>query len=108
MWPYLFGSGWVWDALLSAGLLAGIIVAIAVLLAPGEQPRGCREAAYDRLQTVWHAYEQGDLTDWEFALLNSPRPAMRPRFLTPAAAVRATAATTPAGGSTETLDAAAD
>jgi hypothetical protein len=108
MWPYLFGSGWVWDVLLSAGVIAGIVVAIAVLLAPGEQPRGYREAAHDRLQTVWHAYEQGDLTDWEFALLNTPRPAMRPQFVTPAAAVPAAAATAPAGEPAEALDAAAD
>lgn len=108
MWPYLFGSGWVWDVLLSAGLVAGIIVAIAVLVSPRKQPAGYVDAAHDRLQTVWHAYEQGDLTDWEFALLNSPRPAMRPQFWTPAATVPVDAARKPAGDSVETLDAAAD
>jgi|SRR5215469_16175271 len=98
----------MWDVLLSAGLIAGIVVAIAVLVAPGEQPGGYAEAAHDRLRSVWQAYEQGDLTDWEFALLTSPRPAIRPRYSTPAGTVPAAAARTPAGDSADTLDAAAD
>lgn len=100
MWPYLFGSGWLWDTLLSAGILAGIIVACAVLLAPQDEPARPVDAVHDRLQTVWHAYEQGDLTEWEFARLITPRPAMQPRHWFPAAAMPA--------GDTAAHDAAAD
>ncbi|HEV2282814.1 MAG TPA: hypothetical protein VGX75_10570 [bacterium] len=76
MWPYLFGSGWPRDIALSAGLIAAIVFAIAVMLARREQPAGYPEAAADRIQTIWHAYEQGDLTEWEFARLITPRPAI--------------------------------
>ncbi|MHB8730336.1 MAG: hypothetical protein ACYDAB_00890 [bacterium] len=96
MWPYLFGSGWLWDMALSAGFLAAIVFAIAAVLAPREQPAGYAGAARDRIQRIWHSYEQGDLTDWEFARLITPRPAMQPRYMFPSAGtmpVRETAAT---------------
>jgi len=80
MWPYLFGSGWLWEVALSAGLVAAIIFAIAVMLAPREQPAGYAAAAQDRIQTIWHAYEQGDLTEWEFARVITSRPAIQPRY----------------------------
>lgn len=73
MWPYLFGSSWVWDTVLSAALVAAVIAGVAVLLAPRRQPAGYADAAHDRTQRIWHAYEQGDLTEWEFARLMSPR-----------------------------------
>jgi hypothetical protein len=76
MWPYLFGSGWPRDIALSAGLIGAIVFAIAVVLARREQPAGYPEAAIDRIQTIWHSYEQGDLTEWEFARLITPHPAM--------------------------------
>lgn len=75
MWPQLFGSGWLGDVLLSAALLTGIIVAIGVLLAGTEQPARRADLEHDWLQTVWHRYEQGDLTPWEFERLATPRPA---------------------------------
>jgi hypothetical protein len=101
MWPHLFGPGWVGDVLLSAALLAAIIVAIAVLLARTEQPAGRADAAHDWIQTVWHRYEQGDLTPWEFERLVNSRPVVRPGYETPAASM-------PAGDTVITHDAAAD
>jgi hypothetical protein len=74
MWPYLFGSGWIWDALLSAGFLALVVAAIAVLLGEADQTAERRGGARDRLQHTWHRYEEGDLTAWEFARLVSSRP----------------------------------
>ncbi|HKX19729.1 MAG TPA: hypothetical protein VJT33_17140 [bacterium] len=73
MWPYLFGSSWARDTVLSAALVAAVIAGVAVLLAPRGEPSGYADAAYDRTQRIWHAYEQGDLTEWEFARLMSPR-----------------------------------
>lgn len=73
MWPYLFGSRWVWDTALSVALIAAVIAGAAVLLAPRREPAEYGDAAHDRTQRIWHAYEQGDLTEWEFARLMSPR-----------------------------------
>jgi hypothetical protein len=28
MWPYLFGTGWEWDMLLSSGIMAAIIASM--------------------------------------------------------------------------------
>lgn len=75
MWPYLFGTGWTWDAALSAGLIVVIALA-AVLLVPRREPAGYADPAHDRVQRIWHSYEQGDLTEWEFARLNSRRASM--------------------------------
>ena len=77
MWPYLvgsewFGSEWLWDAVLSAALVA-VVAAIAVRAASRREPAGNARAAQDRIQRIWHAHEQGDLTEWEFARLISPR-----------------------------------
>jgi hypothetical protein len=102
MWPHLFGQGWVGDALLSAGLLAGILIAIAVLSAGTRQPAGRAEAAHDWLQTVWHRYEQGDLTPWEFERLVTSPPAPVSRY-----AARADRAM-PADDALAAQDAAAD
>lgn len=102
MWPHLFGPSWVWDVVLSTALVAGIIVAIAVLLAGTEQPVRHAGATHDWLQTAWHRYEQGDLTPWEFERLVTSRPAAQPRYLVlPNRA-------TPAGDAVGAHDAAAD
>lgn len=101
MWPSLLGPSWVWDVLLSVALLAGIIVAIAVLLAPREEPRGQRDAAHDWLQTVWHRYEQGDLTPWEFERLVSGSAPRSPHALGAVHAMRE-------AGADSTTDVAAD
>ncbi len=101
MWPHLVGSGWVGDVLLSAGLLVGIIAAIAVLLARTEQPAGRADLTHDWLQTVWHRYEQGDLTPWEFERLVASRPATPSRYLVLPRAM-------PAGDAVAAHDAAAD
>jgi|GEM_PF-3253859 len=107
MWPQLFGSGWVGDVLLSAALLAGIIVAIAVLLAGTEQPAGRTDLEHDWLQTVWHRYEQGDLTPWEFERLVTPRPGAQLLYGAPADHGMPAQATA-AGGASAAHDAAAD
>ncbi len=60
MWPYLFGPGWLWEAALSAGVVAAIVLAIAVMLSRRQAWRA--DAAHDRIQMIWHAYEQVDLT----------------------------------------------
>lgn len=102
MWSHLFGPGWVGDVLLSAGLLAAIIIAIAVLLSGTDQPAGHADGARDWVQTAWHRYEQGDLTPWEFERLVNPRPAAQLRRVP--LADRAA----PAGDGAAAHDAAAD
>ncbi len=83
MWPYLYGSGWLWDTVLSAAVITAVIAGIGVLLAPRREPAGYADAAHDRIQRIWHAYEQGDLTEWEFARLISPRHAAYERRRSP-------------------------
>lgn len=100
MWPYLFGSGWLWEAALSAGVVAAIVLAIAVILS--RRQAGQADAAHDRIQMIWHAYEQGDLTEWEFARLITPRPAVQPRYIFPPAGAM------PRHETVATHDAAAD
>ena len=102
MWPYLFGSGWLWEAALSAGVVAALVLAIAVVLSPRKRPAGHAGAAHDRIQMIWHAYEQGDLTEWEFARLITPRPAVQPRYMFPPAGAM------PRHETVATHDAAAD
>lgn len=102
MWPYLFGSGWLWNAVLSAALVGWIIIGIAVLVAPARKPAGYADAALDRIQRIWHAYEQGDLTEWEFARLISPRHAMYEQRRSP------TVVAGPAGETLVPHDVAAD
>ena len=100
MWPYLFGPGWPWEAALSAGVVAAIVLAIAVMLL--RRQAGHADAAHDRIQMIWHAYEQGDLTEWEFARLITPRPAVQPRYIFPPAGAM------PRHETVATHDAAAD
>ena len=90
----------MWTYLLAAALFAGIvgtIVAMLVLTAPAKST-----ATADVIQAAWHRYEIGDLTDWEFARLVTPRPAMQPRYVFPAVDVM------PASDMAGTHDAAAD
>jgi hypothetical protein len=77
MWPYLFGSGWIWNVLVSAGVLAAAIAVIRTLLVGANDDGGKESAGRDRRQWIWHRYEEGDLTPWEFARLISPRPAVQ-------------------------------
>jgi hypothetical protein len=77
MWPNLFGPGWIWDALLSAGFLAAVAVTAGALLRAPENFMNPGRAGEDRLQQIWHRYEEGDLTPWEFARLMSPRQAVQ-------------------------------
>jgi hypothetical protein len=42
MWPYLFGSGWQWNVLASAGALAlAVVVVAAALRVPGRGAVTC-------------------------------------------------------------------
>lgn len=77
MWPYLFGSGWIWNVLVSAGFLAIIIAGIGAVLVRTEDRDGRGRHGRDGLQRIWGQYEEGDLTPWEFARLMSPRPVIR-------------------------------
>lgn len=77
MWPYLFGSGWIWDVMVSAGLVTVTSVGFAVLLSSADRSSSTGDAGRDPVQTIWHRYEEGDLTSWEFARLMSPRPAVQ-------------------------------
>jgi hypothetical protein len=44
MWPYLFGSGWQWNVLASAGVLAiGVVAVAAALRDPGRGAVACGE-----------------------------------------------------------------
>ncbi|HLW48170.1 MAG TPA: hypothetical protein VKW09_10440 [bacterium] len=74
MWPSLFGAGWVWNAVLSAALAAGVIAVIPVLVRGARRAGRHGTSADDSLQTIWHRFEEGDLTRWEFErLVSSPR-----------------------------------
>jgi hypothetical protein len=62
MWPALFGSGWIWSALVAAALLCFIVGVLGFLfLITVRPPRQVSE-----LERDWHLYEEGDLTRSEF------------------------------------------
>jgi hypothetical protein len=77
MWPDLFGPGWMWDVLASAGLLAIVAGASGALLGRLRRGPGRDRGDGDRLQNIWHRYEEGDLTSWEFARLLSQMQAVQ-------------------------------
>jgi hypothetical protein len=66
MWPELFGSGWVWNVLVS-------VSSVACFLTLGWLVVGARlpQRISDPLQRLCLRYEQGDLTRYEFERLNS-------------------------------------
>jgi uncharacterized membrane protein len=63
MWPDLFGPGWVWGMLVSSCAIAAVVVGLFRTLnfTGGESGR-----SGDSVQALWHRYEEGDLTQWEF------------------------------------------
>ena len=77
MWPHSFGSGWIWNVLVSAGFLAIVIAGIVSVLVRREPGRGRGLPGRDRLEPIQHQYEEGDLSPWEFARLMSPRPVVQ-------------------------------
>ena len=74
MWPYLFGSGWILDVLVSAGFLSIVVAAIVSVLVRTEQPDGGGCLGRDVPPGNPREYEGGNLTPWEFARLISLRP----------------------------------
>lgn len=62
MWPALFGSGWVWSALVAGALLCFLVGVLGFLfLITARPPRQASELDQD-----WHLYEEGALTRPEF------------------------------------------
>jgi amino acid permease len=63
MWPILFGSGWLWSALVAAALVCFIVGVLGFLFLITVKPP--RQTS-DEFEEVWHRYEEGDLTRSEF------------------------------------------
>ena len=63
MWPNLLGPGWMPQLLLTIGVV-GVFVGMLKTLLFGAA-RSADEAP-DEIQKIWHQYEVGDLTRWEF------------------------------------------
>jgi len=62
MWPALFGSGWIWSALVAAALACFIAGGLGFLfLITVRPPRHASE-----LERDLHLYEEGELTRLEF------------------------------------------
>jgi len=62
MWPNLFGSGWMPQLLMTIGMLGvfgGVLKALGFAARSADEPP-------DEIQKIWHQYEVGDLTRWEF------------------------------------------
>ena len=69
MWPNLFGPGWPWMALAALGLWVAMVVPLAVALCVAARRDAERESIALPILSVWHRYEEGDLTHAEFARL---------------------------------------
>ncbi len=67
MWPDLMGSGWELQLLMAIGILCAVIAALRALAAAADRP--FRDEGPDPLLTLWHRYEEGDLTRQEFQRL---------------------------------------
>jgi hypothetical protein len=63
MWPMLFGSGWIWGALVAAALTCFIVGVLGFLFLITVRPARPTSDEFDEL---WHQYEEGDLTRPEF------------------------------------------
>ncbi len=63
MWPSLFGPGWLPQLLMTIGMLGVFVAALKILLFAAARPA---EEPPDEIQVIWHRYEAGDLTHWEF------------------------------------------
>jgi hypothetical protein len=63
MWPMLFGSGWVWSALVAAALVCFIVGVLGFLFLITVKP--ARQTS-DEADELWHRYEEGDLIRPEF------------------------------------------
>jgi len=67
MWPDLMGSGWEQQLLMTIGILCAVIVALRILDLAADRP--FKDEGPDPLLTLWHRYEEGDLTRQEFQRL---------------------------------------
>ena len=67
MWPDLMGSGWEQQILMTIGILSAVIAGLRALAVAADRP--FREEGPDPLLTLWHRYEEGDLTRQEFQRL---------------------------------------
>ncbi len=67
MWPDLMGSGWEQQLLMTIGILGVVIAALRTLAVIADRP--FREEGPDPFLTLWHRYEEGDLTRQEFQRL---------------------------------------
>jgi len=67
MWPDLMGSGWEQQLLMAIGILGVVIAALRTLAVVADRQFG--EESSDPFLTLWHRYEEGDLTRQEFQRL---------------------------------------
>ena len=67
MWPDLIGSGWEQQLLMTIGILWAVIAALRGLAVVADRQLG--EEGPDPFLTLWHRYEEGDLTPQEFERL---------------------------------------
>jgi hypothetical protein len=67
MWPDLIGSGWEQQLLMAIGILSAAIAGLRTLAVVADRP--FREEGPDPFLTLWHRYEEGDLTRQEFQRL---------------------------------------
>jgi hypothetical protein len=64
MWPDLMGPGWEWQVLMAVGLMCGVVATLRALAVAANRQEE-REGP-DLLLSLWHRYEEGDLTRREF------------------------------------------
>jgi len=85
MWPDLFNAGWGWGALFSALVLGALVALVASIGRRSWRPsepvdRLGLSGSIPTMQELWHRYEIGDLTRWEFERMRAHRvaPAVPP------------------------------
>ena len=67
MWPDFLASGWELQLLMTIGILSVVIAALRTLAVVADRQFG--EEGPDPFLTLWHRYEEGDLTRQEFQRL---------------------------------------
>lgn len=64
MWPDLMGPGWDWQVLMAVGLMGGVVATLRALAMAANRPE--EPGRPDLLLSLWHRYEEGDLTRREY------------------------------------------